>query len=336
MDTTHTAAPAARQDFAEVRGWGYVSGLTPDKADELVQLIPTLGTDTMTWGRGVEGEEPRIEPDGRVRVAMAYGPVLGAWPADLRKKLQAAADKVQPGAHVEVVQMARDVHATRAAYDGEVKPPEPEPVTDEPPEDEDTGWVKATPEQRKREEAERKARYKPLQDRVKRDAEERHARWRPEDNVPPMYEEPPEEPATMSGKPDEVHDRPSDEYIRAVRESHERAVGVCDPATGKFIKQPPAPPAPPGDSGTRYHMDIDVVVRETVARLEAAKVGETVPLAGGPDDLGNIRATRHEGYFTYKEDLQAVSIASKLLHGTARHGLTARSPRVDTDSREPT
>jgi hypothetical protein len=178
----------AEQDVATVYGWGYVSGLTSDKAEELVRLIPTLNTDT--WGS--DGEHaPRIESDGRVRVAMKYGPVLGAWPDDLRKKLQAAADKVRPGATVEVDGTVRKVKETRAEYDRRQRdgdPPQMPTGTSPPEDDEDDRYDAMTPDEKalwdgdvarhERELAERKVRFQPLHDEQRKRDEEYKRRQR--------------------------------------------------------------------------------------------------------------------------------------------------------------
>ena len=103
---THT-----QQDFARIRAWGVISGIEWSAVEKLIELIPTLSTDTLRWGI------PEIEDGGALKVAIYYGPVLGAWPADLKKHLQRAADQVEAGATVTIQSEVRDVLAKRADFD---------------------------------------------------------------------------------------------------------------------------------------------------------------------------------------------------------------------------
>jgi|GEM_PF-6639777 len=103
------------QDFAEVGGTGVVSGIGQEKAHELASIIRrTQQSHGVRWGR------PRITDDG-VRVTMTYGPVLGAWPADLRRALLRMALQLKTVHVVEVANTSRKVIALRADYDKLVK-----------------------------------------------------------------------------------------------------------------------------------------------------------------------------------------------------------------------
>jgi len=93
------------QDYATIRGWGVVTGLEPGNAAKLAATL----------------EAPRFykvtHTSDSLRAAVFHGPVLGAWPADIRRMLRNVVDAVQPSASVEVEGTVREVVATRAEYD---------------------------------------------------------------------------------------------------------------------------------------------------------------------------------------------------------------------------
>jgi hypothetical protein len=96
-----------KQDYATIRGWGVVSGLGPDEAADLAASLA-----------GPHFYEVSVLGD-TVRTAISYGPVLGAWPADLRRLLVKAAVKVQPSALVSVEGVCREVISRREDYDAQ-------------------------------------------------------------------------------------------------------------------------------------------------------------------------------------------------------------------------
>jgi hypothetical protein len=91
------------QDYAKISGRCVVRA---DNASEVAAAI-------RRWeAKNSRFEEPRVEGD-TVRATLHYGPVLGAWPADLRRvwhKLVGEGGEVKD-AHREVVQKRTD-------YDG--------------------------------------------------------------------------------------------------------------------------------------------------------------------------------------------------------------------------
>ncbi len=101
----------AEQDYAQITGECIVGDVGPDKAAELADLIRRQpNTPTTGWG------EPVVE-GGTVRAMLRRGPMLGAWPDDLRRALAKLIAEVGLGGPSDVRNTERKVIMPRAEYD---------------------------------------------------------------------------------------------------------------------------------------------------------------------------------------------------------------------------
>jgi hypothetical protein len=120
----------AEQDYAWIEGECVFDDLGSEKATALGDLIRQQPVrPTKAWG------EPIVE-GGKVRAMLRYGPVLGAWPADLRRIALKLMTQVGAGGSVDVKDdPGRTVLKSRADYDrmktSGAPPPPPIPDDDD-------------------------------------------------------------------------------------------------------------------------------------------------------------------------------------------------------------
>jgi hypothetical protein len=140
----------AEQDYAQIEGICVFDDIGAERAAALADLIRQQpAKPKRAWG------DPLVDDDGKVRARLRYGPVCGAWPADLRR----IADRLRAQAGIGGTLTVEDdpgrtVIMPRSEYDRMKTSggPPPPPIPDEPIEGDDEfipdmvklhGWTEA-------------------------------------------------------------------------------------------------------------------------------------------------------------------------------------------------
>jgi hypothetical protein len=114
----------ASQDYAQITALCAVSNTDAEKLAAVIRQQPI--TQTVGWG------EPVVTNERTVWFNLRRGPMLGAWPADIKRSVDRLIADSGTGGDLEVRESNREVLMKRAVYDGQGEAP-PAPPAPEPP-----------------------------------------------------------------------------------------------------------------------------------------------------------------------------------------------------------